>query len=328
MTGVVVHCIGPTAFIWGMSRRTVLRWSGAEWRPYAQLPGRMVDCLDRSRALSRLLRLGRSALFETRSGALLAVRAGTAYRVDPDGVTPLFRIRGRAPLHGGLAEAGGSVYFGEYHTNAGREPTTIWRVRSDLGSWEPALRLDDVRHVHQICGDPYDGALWATTGDRDGECFLMRSTDGFRTVERFGDGSQGFRAVRLFFTGDHVSWITDSETSQNHAARLHRRTRTVDRGQCFPSPAWYGTTTTDGLHVAMTSVERRVRTQQARIWVSRDAWTWTVAHSLRKDAYPFLFQSGNFLCPSGALSSDRLWVSGLALRGLDGSSVRLKLTPG
>jgi hypothetical protein len=230
----------------------------------------------------------------------------------------LFPIQGDSVLHRSFSEdAQGNIYFGEYFMNPERRPVRIWRVAPDLKSWEVACELPGVRHVHGIHADPFDpGVFWATVGDFAGECFLVRTQDGFQSTQRFGDGSQIWRAVNLFFTKESVNWLTDSNLELNHACRMKRVDGTLEVGQDIDCSAWYGCTTREGLHVAFTTVEQGpgILSNQSSVLLSRDAFHWEKVAGFKKDFWrPVkVFKYGVISCPEG-------------LVGLDGCSIRAEI---
>jgi hypothetical protein len=246
-------------------------------------------------------------------------------------VTPLFEIQGDCVLHRGICEdSSGWAHFGEYFMNPQRVPVRIHRLSPDLDRWEVAYEFPAgrIRHVHGVYPDPYDAqALWVTVGDYAGECYLMRTRDGFETLESFGDGTQIWRAVALFFQPDHVCWLTDSHLEQNYACRMDRRTGTLERGQPVPCSAWYGAPTTERLFVAFTTVEPgpAIQRSESSVLVSRDGFRWEEVRTYRKDFYrPMrVFKYGVISCPSGELSASDFWISGEGLVGIDGASQRL-----
>jgi len=187
-----------------------------------------------------------------------------------------------------------------------------------------------IRHVHGIYRDPYDPeALWITVGDYEGECYILRTQDRFKSIERYGDGTQVWRAVSLFFTEDHVTWLTDSHLETNRACRMNRRDGRLQVGQQLDCSGWYGTTTVEGLHVAFTTVERgpAILRNESSVLVSEDAFQWTEIMSFKKDPWrPVrLFKYGVIICPSGVVSASDFYVSGEGLVGLDGISLRLAI---
>lgn len=324
---VCVRHIDATGTWWGLRGRHVLRGVGPTFAEVSAFPRMAVDLPSKVRPLERLLRTDQAAIWPTRAGRLLGVRLGVAWDLsDPRAPRRLFEVQGRAPLHGGIAEdRDGNIFFGEYSTNADRHAVRLFRVAPDLRAHEvvhtfPAGRI---KHVHTVRTDPHTGQIWVATGDFEDECYLYAFEDDFSAHVVHGDGTQGWRAIALFLTPDHVVWCTDSELETNHVRRMDRRTGELEQGQAFPAPVYQGVRTTDGLYLCCSTAERgpAVRTDQAQVWVSADAWSWSPALSWPRDRLSGLyFRWGILSLPTGSWSSDRSWVHGLAVQGLDDRS--------
>ena len=172
-----------------------------------------------SRLTVRAARADRANVYVNSAGQLIGIRNGTVFGLQ-GGVTnghsangganggangdsslvPLQQINGDSVLLASICEADdGWCYFGEYYINYDRQPVRVWRVPPEADRVELAHEFPskEIRHVHGIHRDPYDGALWLTSGDYQDECYLYRSEDGFRNHQRFGEGGQLWRAVRL-----------------------------------------------------------------------------------------------------------------------------------
>jgi hypothetical protein len=308
---------------------------GGDWEKVARFPfASPRDYFGFSRPTARAMRADKSNLYQNRAGRLLGIRAGQVYRLDTQNqLEQLFQIQGDSVLHGGICEdLQGWSYFGEYFMNPSRGEVAIWRVAPDLEAWERAYRFEagSIRHVHGVYLDAYDpDALWVPVGDYEGECFFYLTRDRFKSVERLGDGSQLWRAVRLFFTPEHVCWLTDSQFEQNFVCRMNRRTGELEIGQALDAPAWYGTRTEEGLFIAFTTVEPgpAVQRNTAAVLVSSDAFHWQEAYQFGKDFWrPMkLFKYGVISCPSGPVEAAALPVSGEGLIGLDGVSALIHL---
>lgn len=114
----------------------------------------------------------------------------------------------------------GVTVLGEYPLDSAATPRVLRSV--DRGrSWEPVVRLPDVRHVHGVTTDPYTGDRWLTTGDTDAESHIGRLVDG--TFEPVGGGSQDWRAVELAFTPSAVLWGMDCAFAEGN--RIYRLPR-------------------------------------------------------------------------------------------------------
>jgi hypothetical protein len=334
-SAALLHQVEPDGTLWGTSGRSIWRRRSGAWAEVARFPfAAPRDFFGFSRPAARATRADKSNLYHNTHGRLLGVRASVVYRLSAgSGLEPLLRINGDCVLHGGICEDDqGWVYLGEYFLNPDRQPARIWRLSPDLDSWQVAHEFPAglVRHIHGIYRDPFDpAALWVTSGDATGECYLWRTADRFRTLERIGEGSQTWRAVRLFFTRDHICWLTDSHVEQNHACRMARLSGRLEIGQAVEASTWYGSSTTDGLHLAFTTVEPgpAIHRRQSLVLASRDAFHWTEVYAFAKDAWrPLkLFKYGVISCPSGPMTSQDLYLSGEGLRGLDGVTVRARI---
>ncbi|MGD8603206.1 MAG: hypothetical protein PVF49_01405 [Anaerolineales bacterium] len=327
----ILHHLHSDGSLWGTAGRTILKRPASQgWTKVAQFPFiPKRDLMAVARPLARALRADKANLYVNRRGKVLGIRSSTAYAIAERAVRPLFSIQGDSVLHGGLCEdSEGAIYFGEYFMNPARQPVRIWRVAPDGSGGEVAYTFPagQIRHVHGIYPDPYDpGAMWVASGDYQGENYLWRTQDGFAHLERFGDGEQIWRAVRLFFTPDHICWLTDSHLETNHACRMSRRDSRLEIGQSLGAPAWYGTSTSDGWHLAFTTVEPgpAVTRNDSAMLASRDAFEWQEIASWEKDIWrPMkVFKYGVISCPSGSMTSANIYLSGEGLRGLDGASL-------
>lgn len=324
----IIHHIDSDGGVWATKHREIIRFQGKK----VHSVGRFPFCLPRdlftfSRPTSRAMRSDKSNIFINHFGHILGIRGGTAYEIWGGKAEELFRIAGDCVLHGAICEdAEGNVYFGEYFMNPERKPVTIWRVSCDFKQWAPARRIEGIRHIHGIYPDPYDpGVMWVTAGDFRGENKILRSSDKFKTLETFGDGSQLWRAVRLFFTEGFICWLTDSNLEQNFACRMARSTGQLETGQQIDASSWYGCTTTEGLHIAFTTIERGpgIQTDKSHVLVSEDAFRWEPVYAFQKDFWKpvQVFKYGVISCPTGEMRMDEFYMSGEGLVGLDGISV-------
>lgn len=267
------------------------------------------------RVLRRLTRREIHHLRRLPCGKLLAIGFGSIY-VQKEGqnwrcTAPL---AGRRPLIIATTLDGG-IFYGEYRDNPERSPVAIWGSEDAGERWRTAWTFTGVRHVHGVFHDPFDEALWVTTGDCDKESGIWRTRDRFRTLEMILGGTQEFRVVQLLFTPNAVLFGSDAPDDANYLYRLDRRSGRVARTQGVGGPIFYGTRS--GLWTFFsTSVEpSRINTSRgAEVWASRDdGRTWTRAFTFKKDGLPSkLFQYGQVLFPAGPGCPGRLWLTPFA----------------
>jgi hypothetical protein len=302
------------------------------WQTVAAFPFAFPrDLFNFSRPTARAMRSDKCNIYVNRFGKLLGIRSGMVYRIEKEKAIPLFAIQGDCVLHRSISEdEEGNFYFGEYFMNPGRLPVNIWQVSSDLTQWRKMHDFHEIRHVHGIYRDPYQKQVyWVTVGDFEGECFLMKSEDCFGTFTRIGDGSQTWRAVNLFFTPEHISWLTDSNLEVNHACRMNRKSGELEIGQTMDSSTWYGCTTIEGVHLAFSTIERgpAILSDESSVLISEDAFHWDKIFSFKKDPWKpvQVFKYGVISCPSGDVSIKNLYLSGEGLIGLDGISIKARI---
>lgn len=206
-----------------------------------------VNCLSsRSPLLEQIIRGGVFDVLSLPGGERVAVCKGMIARAGCGSRTyvPVFRFsRGSRPLNLCL-EPGGTIYWGEYFLNLRRrEPVRIYASRDAGLNWEVAyeFRAGEVCHVHRIFHDPYDGSLVVTTGDRDAESFIFRSSDGLGTLEVIAGGAQHFRTASVVPVPGGLLYGTDDPDGQNHIILLKREGGYAAEVTDVPGPVMYGT---------------------------------------------------------------------------------------
>lgn len=332
----IIHHYASNGTLWATSgRHVIISQDQHHWQPFADFPfSAPRDFFAFSRPTARAARSDQCNLLVNSHGQVIGIRAGFIYSLEAGrAARPLFTIQGDCVLHRSACEdEHGWTYFGEYFMNPARLPVRIWRLSPDLDHWEVAHEFPagQVRHVHGVYRDPYEkDAYWVTVGDFKGECFLLKTTDLFKSFTRFGDGTQQYRAVNLFFTRDDIHWLTDSNLQQNYAYRMNRHTTRVEQGQSLDASVWYGCQTREGIFLAFTTIERGpgIHSRSSAILVSEDAFHWEKVHEFKKDFYrPVqLFKYGVISCPSGAMSMKEFYLSGEGLVGLDGCSIKARI---
>ncbi len=328
----IIHHLDDKGGMWATYGRNVLYRMGKSWQPFAMFPFSYPrDLFAFSRPTARAMRSDKCNIYSNRFGKTLGIRGGWVYKIERDRADPIFQIQGDCVLHRSISEdIEGNFYFGEYFMNPERQPVHIWRVSYDLRQWQVAHEFDKVRHVHGVFRDPNaDNVFWISVGDFKDECFILRTDDCFKSFTQFGNGSQIWRAVNLFFTEDHVCWLTDSNLESNFACRMSRKTGEMETGQYQDSSTWYGCTISDGTYLAFTTIERgpAIKSDESSVLMSDDAFHWKKIFGFKKDFWKpvQVFKYGVISCPSGVMNADGIYLSGEGLVGLDGISIKARL---
>lgn len=280
------------------------------------------------RITRRLLRLDMCNVFVS-NGNLIIIYNGIVYYYDVKKtklIKSLELKQCRNILHQSMCETSeGYMYFGEYGMNPKREPVNVYRSNDNGESWEviytfPAGRI---RHVHGCYYDKYRNKIWVLTGDFEGENIIQCSDLDFKKIETYGNGSQSYRAVNLFFTEKEVHWIMDSPLEKSYQFCLNRDTKKVKKLFYFNGPVWYLKELDDGYYLAGSSVEigEGVLSNKACLYVSKDLKTWEIISEFSKDKWPMpYFKWGVLAFSGGRQSSKNFTLHFEGLKKLDGKA--------
>lgn len=184
--------------------------------------------------------------------------------------------RGRGLMAFGLtADPTGAIYFGEYTTEPGARPICIWKSSDEGRTWQEAFEFPagTVRHIHTVQFDPYEGAIWVGTGDRNEHCYVGVSYDGAATFRWVVQGTQKCRTCGFVFFPDVVLWGMDTGREPNRLIRLRREEGTINAHAQLPDATYYHRKLDDS-H-ALLGLAQHV----AEIWVANvdgDACRWLV----------------------------------------------------
>lgn len=302
---------------------------GGKWSRY----GRISDgknSLFASFALSRrLTRAEISKLYQLQDGTELCIaRKGIFRRETPkDSFEKVFNVvRGSRPMF--LCEdKDGSVYFGEYFQNMEKQSVHIYGSHDKGKTWEIVYTFPEgnINHVHGIYFDPYTQKMWYATGDRENECFIGYTENGFKTVTEVFRGGQEYRTCVLFFYKDFIVFGTDSQYQQNVLKCFDRKTLEITELQKVQGPVIRGAQFGD-IAMISTDVEPSEvnKTKNAYVWITKDGLRWEELCYAEKDILPsMLFQFGVFDLPQYApdYKGSKVFVTGKAVKGCGGDTL-------
>lgn len=291
------------------------RDGGLTWVHKATLPCTSLrEKLAYLRIGARLGRVGFHHFIPMGSDHGLAFAHNGIYRLDPgiQFLHPVSALKGSRPLVVcGVSER---ILYGEYHKNREGQPVSIWESDLTGEKWNSVYEFSTVRHVHGVFNDPYDGALWVTTGDSDQESAIWRSRDGFKSLEKIWGGSQKFRAIQLLFTKNHIYYGTDAPDKINKICRISRLGADLEILQSVSGPVFYGCNLSGKLFFSTVIEPSRVnKSREAELWASPDGKNWDCVALHKKDIWsPWYFQYGQLTFPSGPGDGSNLWYTSLS----------------
>ncbi len=232
-------------------------------------------------------------------------------------------------LRGGAAvDDAGHVYFGEYLVNRDRGPMRVYRHAAGTERVEIVheFAAGAIRHVHGVTRDPFARSLWCLTGDVGDECRLLRTKDGFRTLEVVGGGDETWRCVSLLFTPSHVVYATDAEFTPNRVYRLERATGRREAVGELDGPTYYTTACGEDLFFAVTAelCPSQVGRSATLWWLSPTGLLERIA-AFEKDRLPVgIFLPGTLHLPRGPGRADEFYFHAVGLRAADNRTFRVR----
>ena len=299
------------------------------------LDGKIIDpkysLLSRlSRLLNRLLRIEPSNMLILKNGSrLVSAKKGIFLALkESQKYLKIFHIpRGNKPLNICLTP-NGHLYLGEYILNGRfadteRSEVHIYQSVDNGQTWHICYTFpkNTIRHIHGIFYDKYTKRLWVTTGDRDDECLIAYTEDGFKSINIWKQGKQKYRAVTLLFYKEHIIYGTDTEHEENYIHSIDRESSKETCLQKLQGSVLMATQNYNTSHSAIsTAVEPSTINHHAyaHIWFTQDGIHWQDIYSAQKDKWSAkYFQYGRITFPQNALQNNSITFSGHALKEID-----------
>ncbi len=304
----------------GTPRERLGRFPGKGWK----------RCAARGRWLQRLLRYLFYNVVKLRDDSLFLTFDKGVGRWSNGRVEPISGlVRPTRVLRSACAvDDSGDVYFGEYVTNAARHEIHVYRYvpgREDLEivhTFPPKY----CRHVHGVYYDQYGDCLWCVTGDQGNECRILRTFDGFNSVEVVGEGDESWRCVSLVFTPQNIYYGSDAEFSQNFLYKVDRETGERTKLDEIDGPVYYSRAVDGDLFFGVTAeLCPSQRGKEASLWWLRDGESACRVAASDKDMLPVkYFLAGTWYFPQGPGIPDGLLLHGVGLRGADNRTFTLQ----
>lgn len=300
-----------------------------KWEPYGKIKDGVNSFLSFFPLTRRLTRAEISKYYLLQDGSELCIARKGIFRREKgtsDYIKVFNVVRGSRPMY--LCEdVDGGVYFGEYFQNMEKQAVHIYGSHDHGKTWEIVHTFPEgnINHVHGIYMDPYTKKMWFATGDRENECIIGYTEDGFKTIKEVFRGGQEYRTCVLFFYKDFIVFGTDSQYQQNELKKFDRKTLEITHLQDVQGPVIRGAQI-GNVSMISTDVEPSEvnKDTKAYVWISKDGLNWEELCSAEKDWLPsMLFQFGVFDLPSYAhdASLDKIYVTGKAVKKYGGHTL-------
>lgn len=302
---------------------------GGKWKKYGRINDGINSVFATFPLSRRLTRAEISKYYLLQDGTELCIARKGIFRREKgekDFEKVFHVIRGSRPMF--LCEdVDGGVYFGEYFQNMEKQAVHIYGSHDHGKTWEIVHTFPEgnINHVHGIYMDPYTKKMWFATGDRENECIIGYTEDGFKTIKEVFRGGQEYRTCVLFFYKDFIVFGTDSQYQQNELKKFDRKTLEITHLQDVQGPVIRGAQIGD-LSMISTDVEPSEvnKDTKAYVWITKDGLKWEELCSAEKDWLPsMLFQFGVFDLPSYSPDAniDKVYVTGKAVKKCGGHTL-------
>ena len=182
----------------------------------------------------------------------------------------------------------GDIYFGEYLANDERGEMRIYRYSPGDESISTAYTFsaNSIKHIHGVYFDKFTDSLVCLTGDDDSECRMIRSRDGFKTLDVIGEGDETWRAVSILFDRESMHYGMDAEHRSNHIYRYDRETKDRRSLGEVSGTVFYSKQLGDELFFATTAENAPSQTENvAAIWHVAANGALTEVAKFHKDAW-------------------------------------------
>lgn len=300
-----------------------------KWKKYAHISDGINSLFANFSLTRRFLRAEITKSYHLQDGSELCIARKGIFRREADSneFTKTFNVtKGSRPMY--LCEdVDGGVYFGEYFQNMEKQAIHVYGSHDHGQTWEIVKTFveGNINHVHGIFMDPYTNNLWLATGDRENECIIGYTNDGFKTFNEVFRGGQEYRTCVLFFYKDFIVFGTDSQYQQNELKKFDRQTLGITHLQDVQGPVIRGAQVGD-ISMISTDVEPSEvnKDTNAYVWITRDGLHWEeLCHAEKDWLNPTLFQFGVFDLPQYAsdYKGSKLYVTGKAVKGCGGDTL-------
>ena len=300
--------------------------------PYAKVIDNKYAPLSKFYLLRRLLRAEITGLYTLSDGTQLVIAKKGIFRKEKndDSFIKTFAVlRGSRPLNLCIA-SDGKIYFGEYFANMEKKAVRIFLSEDNGRVWTVACTIDAgrINHIHGLFWDKYTKRLWICTGDREGECIIGYTEDGFQTLVEVFRGGQEYRTCHLFFYEQYIVFATDSEYTENEIKFFDRETLQIDVLQKIQGTAIKGGQCGEIAFISTTVEPSKINKDTfSHLWITKDGLNWEEVYKAEKDILPHIFQFGSIEFPRYRISKPlkKLFFSGRALKDIDGCSLSIDI---
>jgi hypothetical protein len=271
------------------------------------------------RLLARLLRQEIRAFCLLSDGTGIAITKSGIFRGEPKNPLMNFVMQ---PINGTplniIADKQDRIFFGDYGFN-GTKSIYVSFDKAKTFEVIKQFKPDEIRHVHGIQEDPFDGGYWIFTGDFENQAGIARLSPDLKYFDWIYRNSQTVRLVQAIIEPNCLYYGTDSDAKNNYIVRFDKSSYKPELLCPIPGQSLFATRF-GKMRLISTNVAPATKTKKDVILYGKygDDDNWNELIKYRKDFWSLeYFQFGTLIFPRAI--SETTWgvYSGRALCGFD-----------
>jgi hypothetical protein len=209
------------------------------------------------------------------------------------------------------------IFFGDYGFN-GIKSIYVSLDKAKTFEVIKQFKPNEIRHIHGIQEDQFDGGYWIFTGDYENQSGIARLSSDLKHFDWIYRNSQYVRLVQAIIEPDCLYYGTDSNVENNYIVRFDKLSCKPELLCPIPGASLFATRF-GKMRLISTSVDPTTKTKNVILYGKYgDNSNWNELITYRKDIWnPKYFQYGTLIFPRN--NSETIWgaYSGRALYKLD-----------
>jgi hypothetical protein len=295
------------------------------------LPFRFFDLFNFSRLCRRLFRTNKMNLLQISGATCIVLRGHKLYLVDifTSDIKELYHLPNtRNVMANSICKLNDKGFmFGDYYANNDHGSVNVYYT-PDVFKY-PVKTLDiqkiiKCRHIHNIQVIDELGRIFVSTGDFDGECWILEFDDEFTLKKIHGDGSQRYRTCAVHYFDGRLYWGMDSPLEKSHLVEYSYSESTILKQHRIPGPCWYSIGLGTTIALSTANEPSHIRVEASICLFDLKNKELTITETFYKDRWPYIFKFGTITLKN-TYAPNEYWQCFEALTGRDGMARRVKL---
>jgi len=288
------------------------------------------DFLNFSRISRRFFRTNKCNLIRVNQDYVCILRQYKIYLIDlkKHEIKKIFSTKNtRNVMSNSFNKFGNNgIIFGDYYSNPNNQDVHIYFTKNIFKEPLQSINIQKIikcRHIHNIQYIPEIDSIFVTTGDYDGECWILEFDNNLNIKTIHGDGTQTFRTCGIHFHKGNIYWGMDSPLSPSKIIGYEYNNRKVFFSKNLPGPCWYSVNYYGKIVLSTADEPSSLALSAGFVVFDLESKDFDTIYYFQKDNWPYIFKYGTLsLKLSECMNS--LWINFEAIKGKDGKSVKIQ----